>query len=47
MLGPARYLADFTRFVTTKSSQERHDVQALRELEQGPLPLLEGRRSGS
>jgi L-ascorbate metabolism protein UlaG (beta-lactamase superfamily) len=42
MLGPARYLADFARFVATKGSQERHDEQALRELEQRPLALPAG-----
>ncbi|MGI8863334.1 MAG: MBL fold metallo-hydrolase [Solirubrobacteraceae bacterium] len=33
MLGQARYLADFVRFVATKPGQEREDSQALRELE--------------
>jgi L-ascorbate metabolism protein UlaG (beta-lactamase superfamily) len=42
MFGPARYLADFARFVATKDSQERHDAQALRELERRPLPLPAG-----
>lgn len=42
MLGPARYLADFARFVATKDSQERHDAQALRELERRRLPLPPG-----
>jgi L-ascorbate metabolism protein UlaG (beta-lactamase superfamily) len=42
ILAPARYLADFARFVTTKGTQERHDTQALRELEQRELPLPSG-----
>jgi L-ascorbate metabolism protein UlaG (beta-lactamase superfamily) len=42
MLGPERYLADFARFVATKDSQERHDAQALRELEQRTLTLPAG-----
>jgi L-ascorbate metabolism protein UlaG (beta-lactamase superfamily) len=42
MLGPARYLADFARFVVTKQAQERHDSQALRELEAVPLGLPDG-----
>ena len=42
MLGPARYLADFARFVAQKGPQERHDAQALRELEQVPLHLPRG-----
>jgi L-ascorbate metabolism protein UlaG (beta-lactamase superfamily) len=42
MFAPARYLADFARFVATKSSQERHDRDALRELETAALPLPAG-----
>lgn len=42
MLGPARYLADFVRFVATKDSQERHDKQALHELERRPITLSPG-----
>jgi L-ascorbate metabolism protein UlaG (beta-lactamase superfamily) len=42
MLTPARYLADFVRFVATKGRQEHEDTQALRELERAPLPLPEG-----
>jgi L-ascorbate metabolism protein UlaG (beta-lactamase superfamily) len=42
MLAPARYLADFARFVARKGPQERHDAQALRELEQRPLTLARG-----
>jgi L-ascorbate metabolism protein UlaG (beta-lactamase superfamily) len=42
MLGPARYLADFARFVANKGSQERHDAQALQELERRPLGLPGG-----
>jgi L-ascorbate metabolism protein UlaG (beta-lactamase superfamily) len=42
MLEPARYLADFARFVANKSSQERDDAQALKELEARPLQLPAG-----
>jgi L-ascorbate metabolism protein UlaG (beta-lactamase superfamily) len=42
MLGPARYLAGFVRFVATKDSQERHDADALRELEATALELPRG-----
>jgi L-ascorbate metabolism protein UlaG (beta-lactamase superfamily) len=42
MLEPPRYLLDFARFLATKSSQERHDMQALRELESSPLGLAPG-----
>jgi L-ascorbate metabolism protein UlaG (beta-lactamase superfamily) len=42
VLGPARYLADFARFAATKGSQERHDADALRELEAVPLSLPAG-----
>jgi L-ascorbate metabolism protein UlaG (beta-lactamase superfamily) len=42
ILDPARYLADFARFVATKGTQERHDAQALRELEARKLPLPAG-----
>jgi L-ascorbate metabolism protein UlaG (beta-lactamase superfamily) len=42
MLTPARYLADFARFMTSKSSQEHHDAQALSELERRPLALPAG-----
>jgi L-ascorbate metabolism protein UlaG (beta-lactamase superfamily) len=42
MFAPARYLADFARFATTKGSQERHDAQALRELEAPGLVLPAG-----
>jgi L-ascorbate metabolism protein UlaG (beta-lactamase superfamily) len=42
ILAPARYLADFARFVTTKGTQERHDAQALSELERRKLPLPAG-----
>jgi L-ascorbate metabolism protein UlaG (beta-lactamase superfamily) len=42
MLGPARYLADFARFVARKDVQERHDAQALSELERRPLELSPG-----
>ena len=33
MFAPARYLADFARFLATRAPQERADAQALRELE--------------
>jgi L-ascorbate metabolism protein UlaG (beta-lactamase superfamily) len=42
MLGPARYLADFARFVARKGAQERDDAQALAELEQRALALAPG-----
>jgi hypothetical protein len=42
MLAPARYLADFARFAATKGTQERHDLQALAELEARPLELPAG-----
>jgi L-ascorbate metabolism protein UlaG (beta-lactamase superfamily) len=42
MFEPARYLADFARFVATKGTQERHDAQALAELERRPLGLPPG-----
>ena len=42
MLDPARYLVDFARFVATKGPQERHDADALRELESVPLALPAG-----
>jgi L-ascorbate metabolism protein UlaG (beta-lactamase superfamily) len=42
MLGAARYLADFARFAATKGSQERHDLQALGELERRGLELPDG-----
>jgi L-ascorbate metabolism protein UlaG (beta-lactamase superfamily) len=42
MLGPARYLADFARFVATKGSQERDDADALRALETTSLGLPRG-----
>jgi len=42
MLGPARYLADFARFLTTKSAQEQADADALGELEQRSLNLPVG-----
>ena len=42
ILGSARYLADFARFVTSKSAQEHHDAQALAELEARPLELARG-----
>ena len=42
MLGPARYLADFARFLATKGPQERRDVEALKELERRRLELPSG-----
>jgi L-ascorbate metabolism protein UlaG (beta-lactamase superfamily) len=42
MLEPARYLADFARFVATKGRQEGHDAQALSELERAPIELAPG-----
>lgn len=42
MLGPARQLADFARFVAKKDDQERHDAQALSELQRRPLELPAG-----
>jgi L-ascorbate metabolism protein UlaG (beta-lactamase superfamily) len=42
VLGPARYLADFARFVARKSDQEHHDSQALAELQSRPLGLPPG-----
>ena len=42
MFEPARYLADFARFAATKGAQERHDAQALAELERRALDLPRG-----
>ncbi len=42
MLGPARHLVDFARFVANKGDQERHDAQALAELQSRPLELPPG-----
>jgi L-ascorbate metabolism protein UlaG (beta-lactamase superfamily) len=42
MLGPARYLADFARFVAVRGNQERDDTQALSELQARPLALPPG-----
>jgi L-ascorbate metabolism protein UlaG (beta-lactamase superfamily) len=42
VLGPARYLADFARFAANKGDQERHDAQALAELQSRPLGLPPG-----
>jgi L-ascorbate metabolism protein UlaG (beta-lactamase superfamily) len=42
MLGTARYLADFARFVASKSSQEAADRQTLRALESRALQLPAG-----
>ncbi len=42
MFEPARYLADFARFVATKGTQERHDAQALADLERRALDLPRG-----
>ena len=42
MLGPARYLADFTRFLAQRGPQEQADAQARNELERVPLDLPPG-----
>ncbi|HUO73433.1 MAG TPA: MBL fold metallo-hydrolase [Solirubrobacteraceae bacterium] len=42
ILDPARYIAEFARFAATKSSQERHDQQALAELERRAIALPSG-----
>jgi L-ascorbate metabolism protein UlaG (beta-lactamase superfamily) len=42
LLGPARYLADFSRFAASKGNQERHDAQALAELQVRPVGLPPG-----
>jgi L-ascorbate metabolism protein UlaG (beta-lactamase superfamily) len=42
MLGPARYLADFARFVATKGTQEKRGAEALKELESRRLHLPSG-----
>jgi L-ascorbate metabolism protein UlaG (beta-lactamase superfamily) len=42
MLEPARYLADFTRFLARKGPQEQADAQAQAELERVPLSLPAG-----
>jgi L-ascorbate metabolism protein UlaG (beta-lactamase superfamily) len=42
MLAQARYLADFAKFVANKGRQERHDLQALAELETRGLELPSG-----
>ena len=42
MLAQARYLADFAKFVAHKGKQERHDLQALTELETRGLALPAG-----
>jgi L-ascorbate metabolism protein UlaG (beta-lactamase superfamily) len=42
MFAQARYLANFASFLTTRRTQERHDRQALRELETRPLGLPPG-----
>jgi L-ascorbate metabolism protein UlaG (beta-lactamase superfamily) len=42
MLGTARYLADFARFLAVRDSQERHDRQALAELQTQGLDLPPG-----
>jgi L-ascorbate metabolism protein UlaG (beta-lactamase superfamily) len=42
MLAPARYLADFGRFLATRTTQEAHDAQALNELQARPLDLPPG-----
>jgi L-ascorbate metabolism protein UlaG (beta-lactamase superfamily) len=42
MLAQARYLADFARFLARKDAQERHDLDALRELQARRLDLPPG-----
>lgn len=42
MLGPARYLADFARFLATRDTQEHDDARALAELQARPLALPKG-----
>jgi L-ascorbate metabolism protein UlaG (beta-lactamase superfamily) len=42
MLAPARYLADFGRFLANRTTQEAHDAQALNELQARPLDLPPG-----
>jgi L-ascorbate metabolism protein UlaG (beta-lactamase superfamily) len=42
MVATARYMAGFARFLATKGSQERHDLQALGELEARALSLPAG-----
>jgi L-ascorbate metabolism protein UlaG (beta-lactamase superfamily) len=42
VLGPARYLADFARFVASRGDQERHDAQALADLQSRDLDLPAG-----
>jgi L-ascorbate metabolism protein UlaG (beta-lactamase superfamily) len=42
MLAPARYLADFARFLAVRKTQERDDAQALAELQARPLGLPDG-----
>lgn len=42
MLGPARYLADFARFLGQRETQEREDAQVLRELEAAAPALPPG-----
>ncbi|HWF54991.1 MAG TPA: MBL fold metallo-hydrolase [Solirubrobacteraceae bacterium] len=42
MWSPARYLAEFAKFAVTKGAQERHDLQALGELEGRGLALPAG-----
>ena len=42
MPGPARYLVDFARFLSTRQTQEQDDAQALAELQARPLGLPDG-----
>jgi L-ascorbate metabolism protein UlaG (beta-lactamase superfamily) len=42
MFASARYLADFARFAAGRTDQERHDHQALDELQRRPLALPSG-----
>jgi|SRR5436305_7810495 len=42
MLGPARQVADFARFVVRRGAQEQADAEARTELERRPLPVPAG-----
>src|SRR6202011_3450901 len=42
MLAPGRYIADLARFAVRKGAQERHDTDALSELEARPVQLPPG-----
>src|SRR5947209_13667899 len=42
MLGPARQVADFARFVVRRGAQEQADAEARTELERWPVPVPAG-----